>query len=644
MNNRMNNRKKNFMAVGVALFGITAADAAAPTGPLSFVGVRALSAQEEAAVAPPRSTRAEETMFLEARRAMNAEDFVRAAELFAAIRISPLSYRRYAPDAYYWEAFTRYRQGDLEEARILLETVMVGHGEAQRHGRLYADVRNLHLEIQSRLASSGDAGALEQVLREAEATLDPSPTMLGFRTMPFRTMPVEVAGRTLSLPVSVADLAAHPDSVAADSAAVDANADRMISALYARADTMLAEAHTEADSTMADVHARVDSLAAALRGQPPSTAQAPTWGAERAAGAVQDYARQVEEYQQQTEEYQRQAAGYDWQAAEYQEAVRPQAQEQEACEDVSVQLAALEAVMRYDEVNRMQVLRGVLEREDECSTRLHGEAVELIGRQGTFEAQSVLVNVVHRHPAKSVRRAALQELWRFDSEIAFMVLRETLADSDDAALQSDAIGGLRTTRYATDSSAPTAIQNALISAVINRSKSERIRTSAIRALRDRDHVEGGVFVRIYAQLDSDDLKESLMGSVASKVGEKEDMETAAWARSVAFDPEASNAVRGAAFSAWAAHPTVTVAYLTDLYGELSEPFLKRQAIYAIYLRSGSDPTAPSVLMELIRNEPDQEVRERGIYWLGRTESEEAVEFLLELLSPPATDTVPRRPE
>jgi HEAT repeat protein len=117
------------------------------------------------------------------------------------------------------------------------------------------------------------------------------------------------------------------------------------------------------------------------------------------------------------------------------------------------------------------------------------------------------------------------------------------------------------------------------------------------------------------------------------------MQTAEWARLVAYDTEVASDVRGAAFSAWAAHPTLTVGYLADLYGELSEAFLKRQAIYAIYQRAGSDSTAPRVLMELIRDEPDQEVRERGIYWLGRTESEEAVDFLLELLRPPAVDSV-----
>ena len=618
----MNSCKRNFMAIGLALFSLTAMDAATPTGSLSFFGVGALSAQEREAVAPPRSSREAGTMFLEARRAINAEDFERAAELFAAIRANRMS-SRYVPDAYYWEAFMRYRQGDLEEARILLETVMVGHEEAQRHGRLYADVRNLHLEIQSRLAASGDAGALEQVLREAEATLDPSPARAGFRVMP-----VEVAGRTMSLPVRVADLAAVGDTVALppDSAHFEAQTDWMISELYARADTMFAEADTQADATVAESHARVDELAAALRGQATTTDQ------------VQEYVPQAAGRQQDAEAERRQAEAYDWQGAEYQEAVG--SQQQEACEDVSVQLAALEAVMRYDEVTRMKVLRDVLAREDACSRRLHAEAVGLVGRQATDEAEVVLLRVSQDHSERSVRRAALQELWRFDSYGAYTRLWRTLQDSDDDALQRDAIDGLRRSRYAAGA---TGIQNALVSAALDRSNDDRVRQSAMYALRLRDHVEAAAFIPIYERIESDDLKEYLLSQVAIKVRAKEDMETAAWARSVAFDPEESADVRSEAFTAWAAHPTVTVAYLRNLYGELTEAFLKRQAIYAIYQRMESDASVPAALMELIRNEPDEEVRERGIYWLGRTESEDAVDFLLELLNPPAQDTAGRRP-
>lgn len=606
----MNHRKTNLMTVGLALIALAAVDAAPPAELLPFLGAEALSAQDSTTVLPPQNSRQEARLFLEARRAMNAEDFERAATLFAAVRDSRAGiYARYVPDAYYWEAFTRYRQGDLEDARVLLEMVMVGHEEAQMHGRLYADVRNLRLEIQSRLASGGDPGQAEELLRTAEATLEAEPDFRVMLAAPVIT-PAEIT-------VETSEGGAY--SLLADSLAV---------ALQPVADAAGRPSAASPEALLAD-YARQ---------------------AEEVAEVLADYERQVEEAAANVAAYERQAANYDWQRAEYQERLRAAGQEQQACEDVSVRLAALQAVMRY-EVNRVQVLREVLARDDECSLRLQEEAAGLVGREGTDEALRVLLNLTQSppigHPRESVRRHALQELWRFDSPNAFAVLRRTLANSDDRRLQRDAIDGLRRMQYTKNSigldNGPTQIEDALINAALKASNEQRVRSAAIYALSRREEVEAGVFIPIYEELDSDDLKEDLLGAVGRKVPEKEDMETAAWARSIAFDVTESADVRNAAFDAWAAHPTVTVAYLADMYKELSEPFLKRQAIFAIYQRAGADPSAPTVLMELIRNEPDPEVRERGIYWLGNTESEAAVEFLLEILGTAPPDTVSHRP-
>lgn len=625
----MNHRARHLIPAGLLWVGLTAAAAVPAPGPLPMLGATTLSAQ---------TVRQEEVArFLEARRAINAEEFERAVPLFQAIRNeSPLATPMFEADSYYWEAFARYRLGDLGEARLLLETLMAAFPEGQQRnnrgqvGRLYHDARTLGFEIRSQQASSGDAGAAEQLLREAEATLEVPAASSGFRTMP-----MEVAGTVVSLPVSLADLEGPPDSVLA---AVD----------QARAAAMASEAAAETDARTAEVHAQVDSLAAALRGQQqplPSTGETLAEIVQRTSRAAGDYEQLVEEYQRQAAEYDRQAAEYDWQRAEYQEAARSSAQAQEACDDVSVQLAALEAVMRYDEVNRMQVLRGVLDRQDLCSTRLQEEAVELVGRQETPEAQTVLIHLVYDHAQESVRRNALSELWRFDTHAAFETLADKLKNSDDDATQRVAIQGLRRTPYGTASN-PTVV-SALSSAALNGSYSTRIRQQVISALGYRDETMGHTLISVFDRLDADDLeqsvkddlKESVLAAVELKVRQQEDLRTAVWARSVAFDTDESDDVRGEAFSAWAAHPTVTVAYLADLYDDLSEAFLKRQAIYAIYQRADSDASAPTVLMDIIRSEPDQEVQSRAIYWLGRAGSDEAVDFLLELLSPPASDTL-----
>ena len=279
----MNYRKTNLMTVGLALIALAAVDAAPPTELLPFLGAEALSAQDSTTVLPPQNRRQEARLFLEARRAMNAEDFERAATLFAAVRDSRAGiYARYVPDAYYWEAFTRYRQGDLEDARVLLEMVMVGHEEAQMHGRLYADVRNLRLEIQSRLASGGDPGQAEELLRTAEATLEAEPDFRVMLAAPVIT-PAEITVETFE----------------------------------AGADSLLADSLAAAPQPVADAAGR------------PSAASLDV--------LLADYERQVEEAAANVAAYERQAANYDWQRAEYQERLRAAGQEQQAGQELEQQ-------------------------------------------------------------------------------------------------------------------------------------------------------------------------------------------------------------------------------------------------------------------------------------------------------------------
>ena len=84
----------------------------------------------------------------------------------------------------------------------------------------------------------------------------------------------------------------------------------------------------------------------------------------------------------------------------------------------------------------------------------------------------------------------------------------------------------------------------------------------------------------------------------------------------------------------------------ELHGRLSESDLRERVFYALYRNANNADDEPAKtelvrrMIELARAESDPDVRERAVYWLGRTGSTEAVGFLLELLRAPARDTVP----
>ena len=310
----------------------------------------------------------------------------------------------------------------------------------------------------------------------------------------------------------------------------------------------------------------------------------------------------------------------------------------EHCEDASVQQEALTALMRLD-TDRIDILRGVIERDDECSVNLRAYAVERLAREETEEAQRELIALATGHPDSETRRSAVQGLRRFDTQAAVDALVNVLAQSDDAEIQEAAIQGLRL-------SESTGALTALEAYAADASKPEDLREDAIVALGRRDDVEAGVLIRLYPALDTEELKTALIARLR-RIAEGGDELAQTWLYDLAFDAGEATEIRSDALDAWSRSPSLEVAGLVEAYGRLSESSLRERIFYALYRnanRSEDEAVKTELvgkMIELARMEPDPEVRERAVYWLGRTGSPTAVEFLLELLRAPPRDTLPR---
>ncbi len=105
------------------------------------------------------------SMYRQAREALSGEYYARAARLFQQVRQRhPRS--QYAPDAMYWEAFSRYRIGGTEQLRTALgglEAQLRDHPRAATRG----DARELATRIRGELARRGDARAAQGVTAQA---------------------------------------------------------------------------------------------------------------------------------------------------------------------------------------------------------------------------------------------------------------------------------------------------------------------------------------------------------------------------------------------------------------------------------------------------------------------------------------------
>lgn len=578
----------------LALAALLAWDIAVMTaGSLPGSDARRLVAQETEVRGPTD----EERMFMEARRALNRGEYDRSAELFQALREKyPVNsgysgqtrLGRFVPDSFYWEAFGRYRQGDFAEALLLLDLVSV-YGEAQRYGRIYTEVRDLRTRVRRQLAEQGDAEAAEEALRNAE-------TVLARDTAAIREMRQE-----------------YEEQIRQAQQQWAAEQGRMQRAVR----EAMARYRNEADSTTDLREAlrqrelqryQVEALQALQRqedslGHVSLSILNPGYSPVVLSGAggvsVLDFPGQIPIL-----------TGIDIHNPE--------------CVDAVEQQEALTSLLRL-EVDVMPTVREILDRDDDCSTHLRYMALDWLGGKSDDEARNLLTEVAGDHPDARTRQWAVYRLANFESPEVADVLVNFLRDSDDGEVQDAAIYGL----YRQDS--PEA-NEALIDFAADASRPDLSRQRAAVLVAER--LAGGALWRTFNRFDSDVVKGAYLGVVGARI-ESGEQGITSWLLPVVIDGEQSETVRSAALQAWSRQPSLDLEQVVRTYRMLESAEMRDQFLYALYQNAESDEeNADAVIdtmIELARQETDPEVRKRAIYWLGRTGSERAAAFLMEIL-------------
>ncbi len=164
----MNTKMTGVLALALGIGAATAADLRASDAAGRRDTVRPAGSM---AVLQAAQQAEDEAAYRAAREAVTREQFQRAADLFAQLR-DRYPDTRYAPEAYYWQAFSLYRldsQRQLRQALGLLEMQLDLYPKA----RVSENARELELRIRSMLGRRGDAAAAERALREAEIALSP---------------------------------------------------------------------------------------------------------------------------------------------------------------------------------------------------------------------------------------------------------------------------------------------------------------------------------------------------------------------------------------------------------------------------------------------------------------------------------------
>lgn len=134
-------------------------------------GVFAPGHRDVEGVTQPRwTTDPGDTIYRQAREALNDGEFREAATMFAALR-EELPNSEYVGDSYYWEAYARFRIGSRSELDRAAELIAV-QKDRYPSAATVEDAGQLSVRIQGQRARGGDSRALMQVAGQAAQPCD----------------------------------------------------------------------------------------------------------------------------------------------------------------------------------------------------------------------------------------------------------------------------------------------------------------------------------------------------------------------------------------------------------------------------------------------------------------------------------------
>jgi HEAT repeat protein len=287
------------------------------------------------------------------------------------------------------------------------------------------------------------------------------------------------------------------------------------------------------------------------------------------------------------------------------------------CGDDDTRVAALNALMGMDAARALPVLERVLERRDECSAELREKAVFIVSRMNAPAAETILMQVVRSDPSAQVREQAVFWLSQSGTDRSLQLIEEILRTSGDVELREKALFAL--SRH----SSPRA-EAALHAYAEGAGNPAELREKAIFWIGQRGTPQSAAYLRaLFGRTANAELKEKLIASMARSRGNERFLLT------VAGDASQPGDVRKQALF-WAGRSAgVTSADLASAYDSMRDREMKEQAIFVLAQRG--DAGAIDKLIAIARRDSDRALREKAVFWLGRSRDPRAAQTLAEII-------------
>jgi HEAT repeat protein len=323
-------------------------------------------------------------------------------------------------------------------------------------------------------------------------------------------------------------------------------------------------------------------------------------------------------------------------------------------EDVEVRAEALNALAQINPPEARPTLKKVLARRDECSVRLRRSAVYILGRNGSAESASDLLEVVKTDPDPSVRGDAIMMLARSSGAETVRVLETIFNESDDDRSRQAALAALRNkegpeaTRVLRGIIERADVSEKMRAEAVSQLAGRAVNASEVRMARSGQTANGGVstttsgpgrpvvpenseeaaYLRsLYGKSTSTSIKSSIISALGRMGGSTNEQ----FLLGIVKNREEETRLRRDALSRLRVS-ALSIDELGKLFEALSERDLRSAVIRQLATRE--EPAALDKLIEIIKSGTDPQIRREAVAALARRDDPRATKLLLELVEKP----------
>ena len=289
-------------------------------------------------------------------------------------------------------------------------------------------------------------------------------------------------------------------------------------------------------------------------------------------------------------------------------------------EDLDVRTEALNALAQMDAATALPALKRVLDRKDDCSSRLRRSAVFMLGRRSDTESANLLIATAKSDPDVDVRVEAIRYLGKLPGDAGLTTLDDLLKNDQNERIQRAAIGAL-------NSSDNQRARSGMRTLIDRKDAPMSLRLEAIRSFSsDRATTDDAAYLRaLYARADNDQMREEVLNTISRIGGTEND----AFVLTVAKNSNESSRLRSAALSRLSRSPTVTSADLGKIF-DAAESYDVRSRIVQI-LGNKKDTESADKLIDIAKNSTDSRVKREAMMAIMRRNDPRAQQLFMDIL-------------